>query len=271
MDLRGEAEHTVTCGKWWASLSKSLLVFPSFLHLHFGLCKLFNFTAFREPVCEPWLHWPLPHRPRLCLINWTVSYNETKTLKPWVLKSVGKILWSTWVCGAVGKNPGDMFPRKWIQASPLVWAVRWPVKVFLPGKVLPWLIFQQKGMIYFWVSYHNKFCFNNDWEWNLLDRVLFLSSFELMFKKWKVFAVIFFYYCGIHFYIVKCSHLAYKSVSTDKWIHLSNPYPQGHRIFPATQNVLLFPLPEDPHFLSKKQPLIAVTTEEKFCLFQNFI
>ena len=129
----------------WA---KACLCFhPSFIC--FGLCRLFNYTAFREPVCEPWLHLPLPHRPRLCLVNWTSSYNETKTLKPWVLKSAGKILWSTWVGGAVEGNPGDMFPRKQIQASPLVWAVHEPVKVFLPGKVLPWLMFQQKGMISF--------------------------------------------------------------------------------------------------------------------------
>lgn len=53
----------------------------------------------------------------------------------------------------MGGNPANMLPKRQIPleegASPWVQAVHEPVKLFLTGKVLPWLMFQQKGMISF--------------------------------------------------------------------------------------------------------------------------
>ena len=116
-------------------------------------------------------------------------------------------------------NPGDMFPRKQIQASPLVWAVHEPVKVFLPGKVLPWLMFQQKGMI----SFVSECRITVNCALTMTGVEFVRSSFVSIklginncLKSERSFVVNIFFYCGIHFYIVKCSHLAYKSVSTDK-------------------------------------------------------
>lgn len=101
------------------------------------------------PVHEPWLHRPLPCRLRLCFVNLRSSYNETIALKVWVLKSVDNILGNTWVSGRLRPYPAWSCGRKlcWhvtSKADPLVWAVHGPVKVFLPGQVLPGSCFIRK-------------------------------------------------------------------------------------------------------------------------------
>lgn len=158
MNLRGEAaEYTVAHGKWWVPLSKKpacLSILPSF---EFWAVQIIPFNGLTSggSVREPWLHWPLPCRQRLCFDNLRSSY-ETMALKVWVLKSVDNILGSTWVCGRLRPYPAWSWGRKpcWQcdiesrsvrrRSSPLVWEVHGLVKVFLPGQVLPSWCFSRK-------------------------------------------------------------------------------------------------------------------------------
>lgn len=88
--LAGNGEHR------WATPARSSSSLPS---LAFWAAQIIQLNCLQRAWAAPWLHWPLPCRPRLCFLNLTYSYKETMALKAWVLKSVDNILWSTWVCG----------------------------------------------------------------------------------------------------------------------------------------------------------------------------